>query len=252
MQFGLIIPQGWRLDLPGRDFERAVEVARAAEELGFDSIWLYDHLQTRDGDPEPVLEAWTTIAALARETSSIRLGQIVTCALYRNPGLLAQMARTVDTMSGDRVFLGIGAGWDEREYVDFGYADALPPVRDRLAHLEHTLQVLRTRRGDRPILVGGAGEKVLLRLVAQYADACNLTDSFDPAFYRHKLDVLRGHCDAIGRDYDSILKTASFTVTGETDFQALNGAGIDYFIVRLDPPTDVALLERFAREHVQN
>ena len=116
MQFGLIIPQGWRLDLPGRDFERAVEVARAAEELGFDSIWLYDHLQTRDGDPEPVLEAWTTIAALARETSSIRLGQIVTCALYRNPGLLAQMARTVDTMSGDRVFLGIGAGWDEREY----------------------------------------------------------------------------------------------------------------------------------------
>ncbi len=252
MQFGLIVPQGWRLDLPGRDFERVVEVAHAAEELGFDSIWLYDHLQTRDGDPEPVLEAWTTLAALARETSSIRLGQIVTCALYRNPGLLAQMARTVDTVSGDRVFLGIGAGWDEREYVDFGYGDALPPVRDRLAHLEHTLQVLRTRRGDRPILVGGAGEKVLLRLVAQYADACNLTDSFDPAFYRHKLDVLRGHCEAFGRDYDSILKTASFTVTDETDFHALNGAGIDYFIVRLDPPTDVALLERFAREHVQN
>jgi alkanesulfonate monooxygenase SsuD/methylene tetrahydromethanopterin reductase-like flavin-dependent oxidoreductase (luciferase family) len=167
VKFGLIVPQGWREDLQGRDFETAAGVARAADELGFDSIWLYDHLQTRDGDPERVLECWTTLAALARETKRVRLGQIVTCALYRNPGLLAQMANTLDAVSGDRVFLGVGAGWDEREYVDFEYGDALPPVRERLAHLEHTLQVLRARRGDRPILVGGAGEKVLLRLVAQ-------------------------------------------------------------------------------------
>jgi alkanesulfonate monooxygenase SsuD/methylene tetrahydromethanopterin reductase-like flavin-dependent oxidoreductase (luciferase family) len=247
--FGLILPQGWRGDLPGRDFETVVGVARRAEELGFDSVWLYDHLQTRDGDPEPILECWTTVAALARETSRVRLGQIVTCALYRNPGLLAQMARTVDAASGGRVFLGIGAGWDEREYVDFEYAEALPPVRDRLAHLEHTLQVLRARRGDRPILVGGAGEKVLLRLVAQYADACNLTDSFDPGFYRHKLDVLRGHCEAVGRDYESILKTASFTVAGEVDvdFDAIAAAGIESFIVYQQPPTDLARLERFAK-----
>jgi alkanesulfonate monooxygenase SsuD/methylene tetrahydromethanopterin reductase-like flavin-dependent oxidoreductase (luciferase family) len=247
--FGLILPQGWRGDLPGRDFETVVGVARRAEELGFDSVWLYDHLQTRDGDPEPILECWTTVAALARETSRVRLGQIVTCALYRNPGLLAQMARTVDAASGGRVFLGIGAGWDEREYVDFAYAEALPPVRDRLAHLERTLQVLRARRGDRPILVGGAGEKVLLRLVAHYADACNLTDSFDPGFYRHKLDVLRGHCEAVGRDYESILKTASFTVAGEVDvdFDAIAAAGIESFIVYLQPPTDLARLERFAK-----
>lgn len=249
MKFGLIVPQGWREDLPGRDFETTVGVARAADDLGFDSVWLYDHLQTRDGDPDAVLECWTTLAALARETTSVRLGQIVTCALYRNPGLLAQMASTVDAASGDRVFLGLGAGWDEREYVDFEYGEALPPVRERLAHLERTLQVLRARRGDRPILVGGAGERVLLRLVAQYADACNLTDSFDPGFYRHKLEVLRGHCDAVGRDYGSILKTASFTVSAgdDVDFAALAAAGIEYFIVYLDPPTDLSVLESFAK-----
>lgn len=249
MKFGLIVPQGWRGDLPGRDFETAAGVARAADELGFDSIWLYDHLQTRDGDPDAVLECWTTLAALARETKRVRLGQIVTCALYRNPGLLAQMANTLDAASSGRVFLGLGAGWDEREYVDFEYGEALPPVRERLAHLEHTLQVLRARRPQRPILVGGAGEKVLLRLVAQYADACNLTDSFDPDFYRHKLTVLRAHCDALGRNYDSIAKTASFTVgaSDEVDFEGLAAAGLEYFIVYLDPPTDLGALERFAR-----
>jgi len=248
MRFGVILPQGWRGDLPGRDFETVAGVARAADELGFDSIWMYDHLQTRDGDPEPVLECWTALAALARETKRIRLRPIGTWALYRNPGLLAQMANTLDAASGDRVFLGVGAGWAEREYVDFEYSDALPPVRDRLAHLEHTLQVLRARRPDRPILVGGAGEKVLLRLVAQYADACNLTDSFDPDFYRHKLEVLRSHCHEAGRDYDAILKTASFTVGDgdQVDFDALAAAGIEYFIVYLDPPTDLDLLEQFA------
>ena len=88
VRYGLVVPQGWRDDLPGRDFERMVSVAQAAERLGFDSIWLYDHLQTRDGDPSAMLECWTSLAALARETSRVRLGQIVTCALYRNAGLL--------------------------------------------------------------------------------------------------------------------------------------------------------------------
>ena len=246
MQFGLIVPQGWRHDLDGRDFETMATVARRAEELGFDSIWLYDHLQTRDGDPNRVLECWTSLAALARETSRVQLGQIVTCALYRNPGLLAQMASTVDAASGGRVIVGLGAGWDEREWREFGYGE-WPEVPARLRHLEQTLQVLRARRGAAPILVGGAGEKVLLRLVARYADACNFTDSFDPAFYRHKLDVLRRHCDDVGRDYDEIQKTASFTVTGDVDFAALAAAGIETFIVYLDPPTDLTVLERFAR-----
>ena len=246
MRFGLIVPQGWREDLDGRDFETMATVARRAEELGFDSIWLYDHLQTRNGDPDRVLECWTSLAALARETSRVKLGQIVTCALYRNPGLLAQMASTVDAASGGRVIVGLGAGWDEREWREFGYGE-WPEVPARLRHLEETLQVLRSRRGASPILVGGAGEKVLLRLVARYADACNLTDSFDPAFYRHKLDMLRGHCEDAGRDYDEIEKTASFTVGGDVDFAALAAAGIETFIVYLDPPGDLAVLERFAK-----
>jgi alkanesulfonate monooxygenase SsuD/methylene tetrahydromethanopterin reductase-like flavin-dependent oxidoreductase (luciferase family) len=247
LTFGLIVPQGWRGDLEGRDFETTVRFAREAEQLGFASVWLYDHLQTRDGDPDRVLECWTTLAALARETSRVQLGQIVTCALYRNPALLAQMASTVDAASAGRVVVGIGAGWDEREWRDFGYGDGYPSVGERLRHLERTLQVLRERRPGRPILVGGAGERVLLRLVAQYGDACNLTDSFDPAFYRRKLDVLRAHCHDVGRDYDEIRRTASFTVTGEIDFASLRAAGIQDFIVYVDPPTNLDRLRAFAR-----
>jgi alkanesulfonate monooxygenase SsuD/methylene tetrahydromethanopterin reductase-like flavin-dependent oxidoreductase (luciferase family) len=241
VRFGLIVPQGWREDLEGRDFETMVAVARHAEERGYDSIWLYDHLQTRTGDPDRVLECWTSLAALARETSTVQLGQIVTAALYRNPGLLAQMASTVDAASGGRVVVGIGAGWDDREWRDFGYGEEYPAVRERLAHLERTLQVLRERRPGRPILVGGSGERVLLRLVARYADACNLTDSFDPAYYRHKLDVLRAHCEAVGRDYDEIEKTASFTVTTQdrVDFDALAAEGIERVILYVDPPADL-------------
>jgi alkanesulfonate monooxygenase SsuD/methylene tetrahydromethanopterin reductase-like flavin-dependent oxidoreductase (luciferase family) len=237
VRFGLILRQGWREGTS--DFEQLVATARRAEELGFDSVWLYDHLQTRDGDPDPVLECWTTLAALARETSNVQLGQIVTCALYRNPGLLAQMASTVDAASGGRVIVGVGAGWDEREWRDFGYGDELPPIRARLAHLERTLEVLRERRPGRPILVGGGGEKVLLRLVAQHATACNFTDSFDPSFYRHKLDVLRRHCEEVGRDYDAIEKTASFTPEGVVDYEAIAAAGIERFILYFPPGADI-------------
>ena len=245
-RFGLVVPQGWREDLDGRDFETVARLARRAEELGFDSIWLYDHLQTRAGDPDRVLECWTTLAALARETGTVRLGQIVTCALYRNAGLLAQMASTVDAASAGRVVVGVGAGWDEREWRDFGYGSEFPPIGQRLANLEHTLRVLRQRRPGRPILVGGAGEKVLLRLVAEYADACNLTDSFDPAYYRHKLDVLRQHCDDLGRPYEEIENTASFTIrtSDEVDFDALQAAGIEHFILYVDPPSDLDEIAR--------
>ena len=246
MRFGVIVPQGWRADIEARDFETAVAYARRAEELGFDSIWLYDHLQTRDGDPDRLLECWTTLAALARETSQVQLGQIVTCALYRNPGLLAQMASTVDAASGDRVVVGVGAGWDEREWRDFGYGDELPPIRERLAHLERTLQVLRARRPGRPILVGGAGEKVLLRLVAQYADACNLTDSFDPAFYRRQArraaPALRGRRARLRRDREDGVVHRHARATTSTS-SAIAATGIERFIVYLDPPTDLDRLD---------
>jgi alkanesulfonate monooxygenase SsuD/methylene tetrahydromethanopterin reductase-like flavin-dependent oxidoreductase (luciferase family) len=235
-----------------------VGVAREAERLGFDSIWLYDHLQTRDGDPDATFECWTSLAALARETARVRLGQIVTCALYRNAGLLAQMAATLDEASGGRLVLGLGAGWDEAEYHAFGYGEAYPGTGERLRLLEATLQTVRGRLGERrlPILVGGAGERVLLRLVARYADACNLTDSRDPDFYRHKLEVLRRHRNAVGRDYDEIRRTATFTVssgelgTGELApmFARLAAAGISCFIVYLDPAADLDALARLARE----
>jgi alkanesulfonate monooxygenase SsuD/methylene tetrahydromethanopterin reductase-like flavin-dependent oxidoreductase (luciferase family) len=250
VRFGLVVPQGWRDDLAGRDFERMVSVAQAAERLGFDSVWLYDHLQTRGGDPKRVLECWTSLAALARETSRVRLGQIVTCALYRNAGLLGQMAATVDAASGGRVVLGLGAGWDEAEYQAFGYGTTYPTVAERLRHLEETLRSVRGLFGG-PILVGGAGERVLLRLVAQHADACNLTDSFEPEFYRHKLDVLRRHCDELQRDYDAILRTASFTVSSDVQrslFATLAASGISYFILYVDAPGDIAALERVAAE----
>ena len=240
MRFGLIVPQGWREDLDGRDFETMVAVAQRAEELGFDSVWLYDHLQTRDGDPDRVLECWTSLAALSRETTRVQLGPDRHVRAVSQPRAAAQMASTVDAASGGRVIVGLGAGWDEREWRELGYGE-WPDIPARLRHLERTLQVLRARRGAAPILVGGAGERVLLRLVARYADACNLTDSFDPAFYRHKLDVLRRHCEEVGREYDEIEKTATFTVRAgdDVDYAALAGAGIERFILYIDPPSEL-------------
>jgi len=215
VRFGLIVPQGWREDLPGRDFETMVGVAQAAERLGFESVWLYDHLQTRTGDPDALFECWTSLAALARETSRVRLGQIVTSALYRNPGLLAQMAATVDSASGGRVIVGVGAGWDEREYREFGYGE-LPPVRERLAHLEETLRVLK-RRTRLPILVGGGGEKVLLAIAAEHADIWNNLAVHQGALAK-KIEVLRHHCRKLGRDFDAItLSQQTLVVIGENE-----------------------------------
>lgn len=243
-RFGVVLPQGWRGDLehlagPVEQFEALVATAQEAERLGFESAWLYDHLQGRPGrTPSATFECWTSLAALARETRTLQLGQTVTCVGYRNPALLAKMASTVDVASGGRVVLGLGAGWDEAEHLAYGYPAPFPSVPERLARLEEAIEVVlamwteddarfkgRFHRvlgarndpsdaGRRriPLLVGGAGERVLLRLVARYADACNLTDSTDPGFYRRKLDVLRAHCEQVGRDYESIRRTASFTV----------------------------------------
>ncbi|MES1247657.1 MAG: LLM class flavin-dependent oxidoreductase, partial [Actinomycetota bacterium] len=171
---GVVLPQGWRGDLEhlpqGERFDAMVATAREAEALGFDSVWLYDHFQ-RDGNT--TFEAWTSLAAVARETTTVRLGQIVTCALYRNGALLAKMAETLDAASRGRCVVGLGAGWDEAEYLAYGYPPPFPPVRDRLRHLEHVAGELRRRRPELPLLIGGQGERVLLRLVAEHADACN-------------------------------------------------------------------------------
>ncbi|MFF4138980.1 LLM class F420-dependent oxidoreductase [Streptomyces mirabilis] len=314
IRWGAVLPQGWRLDLghlsdPVEQFEAMVTVGRKAEELGFDSVWLYDHLQPVQAEEETVFECWTSLAALARETRRVRLGQLVTCNSYRNPALLAKMAATLDAASGGRALLGLGAGWDQREYEAYGYPAPYPATGERLRRLGEATQVvtsmLRSPRstvegryyGVRdavnvptgvqqphiPLLIGGSGEKVTLRLVAQYADACNLTDHTDPQFYLRKLEVLARHCEDVGRPYDDILRTATLSVfvasnedelvrmmaphlNGRTreelaahnavgtpkqlveTFGALVDAGIEYFVLYFHEATRLDSMRLFATE----
>jgi F420-dependent oxidoreductase-like protein len=236
MKFGVIVPQGWKMDLvdikdPVAAYEAMTRVAQEAEALGFDSVWLYDHFHTVPQPTQEVtFECWTSMAALARDTKRVRIGQIVTCNSYRNPALLAKMASTVDVMSHGRLELGIGAGWYEHEYRAYGYP--YPDGPERLRMLREALQVILAmwtqeeavfegkyyqirgainqpkgvQKPHIPILIGGGGEKVTLKLVAQYADACNVGG--DIANVKHKLAVLKKHCETIGRDYNSICRTA--------------------------------------------
>jgi F420-dependent oxidoreductase-like protein len=237
VKIGLLVPQGWHLEFvdikdPVEQYETMSRVAKDAERLGYDSIWLYDHFHNvPTAELETTLECWASTAALARDTSTIRIGQMVTCNNYRPPALLAKMASTVDVLSHGRLDFGIGAGWYEEEYRAYGYD--YPDGPTRLKMLREALQIFHTMwkddyasfQGDFynlegainepkgvqkphiPIWVGGGGEKVTLKLVAQYADACNIGGT-DPAVYRHKFDVLRRHCDTVGRDYNSIIKSA--------------------------------------------
>jgi len=218
---------------PIEKYETMSRCAVEAEHAGFDGLFLYDHFHTvPDPTLESVFECWTSMAALARDTKTIRLGQMVTCNSYRTPSLLAKMASCIDVMSHGRLILGIGAGWYDHEYLAYGYE--YPETPERLRMLRESLQVIKAMWTDEeatfegnhyrirgainepkpvqkphpPIWIGGAGEKVTLKLVAQYGDACNVREDLDTT--RHKLDVLRQHCETVGRDYDSILKTAEF------------------------------------------
>jgi F420-dependent oxidoreductase-like protein len=211
------------------------EVAGAAEEAGFDRVSVMDHVWQigHIGPPEhEMLEAYTTLGYLAGHTERVSLMTLVTGAVYRSPGLLAKMVSTLDVLSGGRAWLGIGAAWNEDESRGLGLF--FPPLAERFERLEETLQIcLQMWSGDEgpfagkhyqlartlnrpepisrphpPILIGGSGEKKTLRLVARYAQACNLFGGPD---LRHKLDVLRAHCEAEGRPYDEVEKTAGFT-----------------------------------------
>ena len=248
-RFGVVLPQGWRGDLdhlsdPVEQFEAMLGVAREADALGFDSVWLYDHLQ-----PPPTFECWTSLAAVARETEHVRLGQIVTCNLYRNPALLGRMALTLDALSHGRALLGLGAGWDEDEYRAHGYPEPWPAVGERLRLLDEGAAAARRVAPAIPLLIGGQGERVLLRLVAKHADACNLTDPPDPAHYRQKLAVLARHCEELGRDPAEILKTAAFNAPTENAVEtlaAIMDAGIEYFVLYFGPPANLDALRAFA------
>lgn len=237
MLFGVFAPQGWKTELSGIDgaaaqWQVTLDTALAAERLGFDSVWLYDHVHNVPAPShEAVFECWTTAAALAQATSTIRLGQMVGCAGYRNPALLAKIASTVDVISGGRLDWGIGAGWYDGEYAAYGYD--FPPAADRIRMLRETVEIVKlmwtepdaTYEGRHfrvqgaqcdpkplqdptpPIWIGGGGEQLTLRVVARHATHSNFGGK--PDEFAHKCRVLREHCDAVGRDYDSITKTWS-------------------------------------------
>src|SRR3954453_21909232 len=232
IRLGLQLPVFSYPGLPdARLFERIVEVALAAEESGFDSLFLMDHVQQIGGigHPEdPILEPYTLLGAIAARTSRIKLGALVSGVVYRNPALLAKMVTTLDIISQGRAILGLGAAWYEDEAQRYGYA--WPSVRERFERLEDALRICRAmftqeratvegqhhqvhdalnyprpiQPGGPKILVGGGGERRTLRLAAQYADACNIFGSIDDV--RHKIGVLERHCQELGRDPLEITK----------------------------------------------
>jgi F420-dependent oxidoreductase-like protein len=204
-----------------------------AENSGFDSFWVMDHfhqIQFVGRPEEPMLEGWTVISMLAAITTKIKLGTLVTGIIYRYPSVLAKIAATLDVLSKGRLFMGIGAGWNEQESLAYGIS--FPSNQERMLRLEEAIQVIRKmwteepyasfngkyyqirnaycnpkpiQKPSPPILVGGSGERKTLKIVAKYADACNLFGS--PETVRKKLDILKEHCKSVGRDYSSILKT---------------------------------------------
>lgn len=217
VRFGIQTPQ------EGASYAALAEHWREAERLGYDTLWLDDHFY---GVVTPAhadqLEAWVTLAALARETSRVRFGILVGCNSYRNPALVAKMAASLDSISGGRLEFGLGAGWFEKEYQAYGYE--FPPIKQRLEQFAEALEIcVRMWRDDRaefagkhyrverawnrpqpvqkpypPIVIGGGGEKVLLKLVAQYAQVWNMGGS--PAEFEHKMEILDRHCADVGRD----------------------------------------------------
>jgi probable F420-dependent oxidoreductase len=224
--------------------------ARTVDELGVDSIWVWDHFYPLYGPPDGAhYEGWTLLAAMAADTSRAMVGTLVACNSYRNPDLHADMARTVDHISGGRAYLGLGAGWFDRDYEEYGFEYGTGP--SRLRELEHALQRIRARlpelspppMGRLPILIGGAGEKVTLRLVAQYADAWN---SFGPPDnWRHKNTVLDEWCEKVGRDPAEVERTVLLNTPGELDqFGDYVEAGCDHVIVGVGDPTQLDHVER--------
>jgi len=231
MKIGTLVPQGWVGEYDGWDpldaWRRTAQVAQQAERLGFESIWLFDHFHTipRPTD-EITFESFTSLSALAALTSRVRLGHVVICTGFRNPALTAKMISTMDSISGGRMDLGIGAGWKRDEWVAYGYG--FPETKERLARLADDLEVISAMlAGDRhqhatfegryskvhdarnvpkpvqrpriPIMVGGNGPDVTWRLAARLADELNV-DGFSPAEIADALPVIRSRCDEIGRD----------------------------------------------------
>jgi probable F420-dependent oxidoreductase len=221
---------------------------READEMGVDTIWVWDHFFPLYGDPDANhFEAYSLLGAMAVDTSRARFGALVTCHAYRNPNLIADMARTIHHLSGERFILGIGSGWFERDFREYGYE--FGTAGTRLRALEHGLPVIRARLADlRPpaddlsIVVGGSGEQVTLRLVAEHADAWN---SFGPpASFRRKSQVLDEWCADVGRDPAEIERTVAIRPDEVGAIDAYVDAGAEHVIVMTGAPYDLDPVRR--------
>jgi len=285
MKVGLQIPNFTWGSGPARIGGTLEDIARAAEAAGFCSLWVMDHFfQIPPVGPAEtdMLEGYSTLSYLAAVTSKVKLGTMATGAVYRYPGILVKTVTTLDVLSGGRAYLGIGAAWFEREALGLG--TPFPPTATRFELLEETLQIAKQMWSDDngsyngahnrlaetlcvpqplsrphpPILVAGGGEKKTLRLVAQYADACNLFG--DAAMVAPKLEVLKQHCDRLGRDYGEIEKTTLATADLRpgnmtpadlvAHCKALAAIGVDHAIFNMPNVQEIKPIELFGREVV--
>lgn len=308
MRFGLQHPN-FTYDGKGPEIvEKLRNLVGQAERQGFDSFWVMDHFHQIPGVgqvQEPMLEGWTTQAVVAGFTSRIKLGTLVTGIVYRHPSVLAKIGATLDVLSKGRLFMGIGAAWNVDEAQAYGIP--FPTANERLERLDEAVQVILKMWTEEsatfdgrfyqikdaycspkpiqnphpPIMIGGGGERLTLKIVAKYADACNLFGSVETV--KRKLKILREHCRSVGRDYDSIIKTKLGHVVIERDKQkatdAIKGlpearrseyviygtpeevrrqvevfrdAGIEYIIVNLEPDRELEALELFGSEVATN
>jgi F420-dependent oxidoreductase-like protein len=259
MKIGVIVPQGWVGEYDGWEplpaWKRTADVAKQADALGFDAIWLFDHFHTVPVPTDEItFESFTALSALAALTTRVRLGHIVICTAFRNPALTAKMISTMDSISGGRMELGIGAGWKRDEWLAYGYG--FPETKERLARLGDDLGVISAMlAGDKhahatfdgtyssvrdarnipkpiqqprvPIMVGGNGPNVTWRLAAKYADELNL-DGMSPSEVAEALPVIRSRCEEIGRDPASLaisvhIWAEQFSVPGASRVDRLAG-----------------------------
>jgi len=226
-----------------------LDAGAAFDAAGVDSLWVWDHFYPLYGDPEAAhFEAYTLLAALAARTERATIGALVTCNSYRNPSLLADMSRTIDHISGGRFTLGIGSGWFERDYDEYGYE--FGTALERLHRLQRDLPIIKERLGrltpapvgKLPILIGGSGRKVTLRLVAEQADGWN---AFGPPEGWAELNgILDDHCSAVGRDPGEIERTVAIGADEIDNVDAYVDAGVDHIILMLGDPFGIEPVER--------
>jgi F420-dependent oxidoreductase-like protein len=253
MQFGAFVPQGWKMDLVGipepEQWPTMLAVARRVEDLGYDTVWVYDHFHTvPEASQEPTFECWTVMAAIAAATQRVRLGQMCTCNSYRQPSYMAKVASTVDVISGGRLEFAIGAGWYEEEYLAYGYE--FPKGSTRIRQLDEAVQIIKKmwtedqatfagkhysitgainrprplQRPYPPLWIAGSGPELTLKVVAKHADYANYAGSIER--FRENGVILDAHCEKIGRDPAEIGRTTHLEIMVGKDEASLKKAAV--------------------------